>query len=311
MFRLLAFVLLSGSGCTGWWSKSSVPEPEGPWKAWAREHVPTAVSRFDQLAEAYQSVRETLSGWGGYPVDWGIWSIFDGLVGLAGWGLFGSVWGDVKTGCRRLIQIVIVLTLCVVAHYVWAICWPIVSLVIAIVMTFIWVVRKVVRVAGRVMFHLQRACGGTPEALDAEYYGPGTGSVPETSELRKFKYLSSQEKWVVVRRGSEVAVFKVSPDAQTIRSSGLYVGIEPDTLRGTASLLRDLQGHDKLHLCRNESCPEDGQHFKSYGLARKYDPEKFELALAAQGAKDAGGLLWKWGVEGLTGRQREVGRLWL
>ena len=75
-------------------------------------------------------------------------------------------------------------------------------------------------------------------------------NIPETSELRKFKYLSSQEKWVVVRRGSEVAVFKVGPDAQTIRSSGLYVGIEPDTLRGTASLLRDLQGHDKLHLCR-------------------------------------------------------------
>ena len=36
--------LLSGSGCTGWWSNSSVPEPEGPWKAWARERVPTAVS---------------------------------------------------------------------------------------------------------------------------------------------------------------------------------------------------------------------------------------------------------------------------
>ena len=59
------------------------------------------------------------------------------------------------------------------------------------------------------MYHIQRACGGTPEAVDAEYYGPGTGNIPETSELRKFKHVGSQEKWVVVRRGTEVAVFKI------------------------------------------------------------------------------------------------------
>ena len=41
-----------------------------------------------------------------------------------------------------------------------------------------------------------------------------------------------------------------------------------------------------------------GKHFKTYGLAKKYDPEKFELALAAQGARDAGGFLWKWAWKG-------------
>ena len=237
-------------------------------------------------------------GWRWQTWDFGLWTVVDGLVGLAGWGLFGSIWGDVKNGFKRLLQIGIVLLLCIVAHYVWAICWPIVSLMIAIVMTIIWVVRKVVRIAGRVMYHIQRACGGTPEAVDAEYYGPGTGNIPETSELRKFKHVGSQEKWVVVRRGTEVAVFKIGADSQTIRSSGLYVGVEPDTMRGTPTLLRDLQGCDKLHLCRNESCPEEGQHFKTYGLAKKYDPEKFELALAAQGARDAGGFLWKWAWKG-------------
>ena len=125
-------------------------------------------------------------------------------------------------------------------------------------------------------------------------------NIPETSELRKFKHLASQEKWVVVKRSSEVAVFKISSDSQTIRSSGLYVEVEPDTMRGTASLVRDLLGHDKVHLCRNDSCPEDGQHFKIYGLAKKYDPEKFELAVAAQGAKDAGGIALELGLEGLS-----------
>ena len=299
MTRLVALMLLC-SGSSGWWGapNASAPPPDSPWRAWARERAPRAINYLENMEASAEDVRNTVYSWSGTTWDAGLWSICDGLIGLAGWGLFGSVWGDVKNGCRRLAQLSIVIGLCILAHYVWAICWPIVSLVIAVVMTIMWILRKTVRVAGRAMYHVQKLCGGTPEAVDADYYGPGTGNIPETSELRKFKYLASQEKWVVVKRSSEVAVFKISSDSQTIRSSGLYVGVEPDTMRGTASLVRDLLCHDKVHLCRNDSCPEDGQHFKIYGLAKRYDPEKFELAVAAQGAKDAGGMLWSWAWKG-------------
>ena len=68
------------------------------------------------------------------------------------------------------------LGLCILAHYVWAICWPIVSLVIAVVMTVVWVLRKIVKVLGNVTYQVQKLCGGTPESVDADYYGPGTGN---------------------------------------------------------------------------------------------------------------------------------------
>jgi hypothetical protein len=94
----------------------------------------------DTFADSMDGVRTTLLDWGWQGWDRGIWSLADGLLGLAGWGLFGSVWGDVKNGFCRLFQLGIVLVLCIVAHYVWAICWPIVSLVIAVLMTVVWIV---------------------------------------------------------------------------------------------------------------------------------------------------------------------------
>lgn len=72
------------------------------------------------------------------------------------------------------------------------------------------------------------------------------------------------------------------------------MGIEADTLRGTPTLVNELLGFDKVHLCRNSSCSEDGQHFKVYGLARQFNPERFQLQLAAAGARDAGQTLWTW-----------------
>eukprot|EP00913_Durusdinium_trenchii_P022970 g21568.t1 len=122
--------------------------------------------------------------------------------------------------------------------------------------------------------------GGTPEEASADYYGPGTGQVPETSELRKFKFHGSQEKWVVIKRESATAVFKVSSEVAPIRSSGVYVGMEVDTLRGSPSLLQELLGVDKVHLCRNEECSEPGHHFKIYGLTKKVDFEDFNLRKA-------------------------------
>ena len=298
MSRVLVALCLLVTGSSGWWGNTTEPEPDGPWKAWVRQKSPALVVRWEQTAATLESMQATVNEWTWGSWDMGLWSICDGVLGLAGWGLFGSAWGDVRNGCRRLLQVAVVLTLCIVAHYVWAICWPVVSLLIAVLMTMVWAVRKLVRVLGGAMYYLQKAFGGTPEAVDAEYYGPGTGRTPETAELRRFKSSSGQEKWIVVKRGQEVAVFKLGCDTQAIRSSGLYVPVEGDSLRGTSRLVSELRGCDRVHLCRNETCPEEGQHFQTYGLAKKYDPEKFELAVATQGAKEAGQTLWKWAWAG-------------
>lgn len=296
MSRLLALALCA-LGTDGWWgaeNATKVPEPEGPWKAWAREKVPGTMGYVDSLTDGWEYLRSSSTESRFQSWDQGLWSLIDGLFGIAGWAVFGSAWGNVKVGCRRALQLCIVLMMCVVAHYVWAVCWPIVSFVVAFVMTIVWILRKVVRLTGRGVFTCQRLLGGTPEAVNADYYGPGYGAVPDTAELRRFKWASSQEKWVVLKRSGETAVFKVSNDNNSIKSSGLYVGIEPDSLRGTPSLLRDLRGHDKVHLCRHGECSEDGQHFKVYGLAQRYDPERFELALASEGARQAGSAMWGW-----------------
>ena len=42
---------------------------------------------------------------------------------------------------------------------------------------------------------------------------------------------------MVIKRNNQTAVFKVSSQVAPIRSSGVYVGIEVDTLRGSPSLL--------------------------------------------------------------------------
>ena len=302
MPRVLVLALAVAGG-QGWWGNngSSLP-PEGPWQQWARTKAPTAMGYYDRIHDSATQLREQVEEWSEWSPhhgwDFSIWTAFDGIISLVGWVLFGAAWGNVKTGCRRIVQLGILVILCIVAHYVWAICWPVVSLLVAIVMTVVWVVRKAVKLAGKLVFHTQRLMGGTPEAVDAEYFGPGTGNVPETSELRKFKFSSTQDKWVVLKRGSQVVVFKLANENQTIRSSGLYVSVEPDSARGSPELMDELKGFDKVHLCRNDSCAEDGQHFKVYGLAKKYDPEKFELALAAQGAQQAGQALWAWAWSG-------------
>ena len=113
--------------------------------------------------------------------DWGVWLIVDSVVGLFGWLIFGSAWDGVKSGVKRLLQLGAVLVACLAAHYAWAIAWPIVSCIIAVVMALVWVVRLVVKLVGLVAIACQRACGGAPEAYGAEFYGAGTGKVPETS----------------------------------------------------------------------------------------------------------------------------------
>ena len=51
-----------------------------------------------------------------------------------------------------------------------------------------------------------------------------------------------------------------------------YLTIEPGTMRGDQELTQSLQGHDKVHLCRHESCSEDGPHFKQYATVKAFQP---------------------------------------
>jgi hypothetical protein len=162
-------------------------------------------------------------------------------------------------------------------------------------MAVVWVCRKMLRLVGTVIFHVHRLAGGAPEASDVEFYGPGTGVVPETSVLRSFKRTGDAVKQVVVRRGNEVAVFNVGSDVQNIRTHGLFLPVEADTVRGSPSLVRKIAVVDKVHLCRNVVCGEEvGEHFTEYGVVRKFNPEKFQVAHSHQGAMDATRNLWQW-----------------
>ena len=219
----------------------------------------------------------------------------DTLVGFMGWAIFGNAWQGVRTGCRRILQIGALLLACLVAHYIGAVCYPVVSIIVACLMAVIWVCRRVLRLVGTLIFHMHRLAGGAPEASDVEFHGPGTGVVPETSTLRSFKRTGDAVKQVVVRRGDEVAVFSVGNDVQNIRTHGLFLPVEADTIRGSPGLVRRIAAVDRIHLCRNVVCGEEvGEHFTEYGVVRKFNPEKFQVAHSHQGAVEATKGLWRW-----------------
>ena len=153
--------------------------------------------------------------------------------------------------------------------------------------------RNLIRCCGRAAFYTQRWSGGVPEALGATFIGPEVGESPETSELRKLKKSGDNERWILIRRCGATAIFKVQ-ESSSIKSSGLFMTLEPGTLRGDTLLVDSLQGHDKVHLCRNEACSEEGPHFKQYAMVRNFNPESFQLANATTGAHQAGTQLLGW-----------------
>lgn len=188
-------------------------------------------------------------------------------------------------------QIGVLLAMCLAAHYVWAVCYPVVSILVGLIMAVIWVLRRTLRAVGTVFFLV----GLAPEAADVEFVGPGTGAVPETSALRGFKRVGDQTKLIVVRRGNATAVFGVGSDSQSIRTHGFYVPVEPDTIRGDQQLVDRLKHADRVHPCRNVACTEEGgEHFLEYGVVRKFNPERFQSAQAHRGAVDAGRTIWTW-----------------
>eukprot|EP00435_Cladocopium_sp_Y103_P070537 s29_g35.t1 len=162
-------------------------------------------------------------------------------------------------------------------------------------MAVVWILRKVLRAIGTLFFYAQKFTGGAPEAADAEFYGPGTGAVPETAVLRGFKRTGDNPKQVVVRRGDEVAVFSVGSDSQNIRTHGLYLPIEPDTVRGTPSVVRRLNMTDRVHLCRNLVCTEEtAEHFTEYGAVKRFNAERFQVSQSHQGARGISKQFWAW-----------------
>ena len=267
---------------------------------WAHDHARFVVRVREGIEGAYQYFEDTGSGQKhddrkrGGSWESRLWMFADAVFSILGWLIFGSAWQGVRSGCQRLLKISVVLLLCLVAHYVWALCWPVISLCTAIILGVIWVVRSVVRKLGTLIYWAQRAAGGVPEAMDAEFLGPGTGRIPETSDLRTFKKSGTQEKWVLVRREGHVAVFKLGGENQTIRTAGLYVPVEAHTMRGDPMIVEACRGHDRLHLCRHLNCAEEGQHFKEYCLTKDFNPERFQLRSAELEAAKAGRTLWAW-----------------
>ena len=73
------------------------------------------------------------------------------------------------------------------------------------------------------------------------------------------------------------------------------MGFDVDSLRGDPGLVGTLRRQDRVHLCRHEACAEEGvEHFLEYGIARKFDPGRFQAAQASAGASSAGQKAWAW-----------------
>ena len=309
--RMLRVCVLLGaflSPASSWWfTNNTKPEDPGPWHVWLQDHSPSlheyvlaAENGFDRFAQEHYVEMPRF--------DAGLWLVIDTLVGLVGWAIFGTAWNEVRLGCRRVFQFTALLGVCLAAHYIWAVCYPVVSIVIAAVMTIVWCLRKILKVMGTVGFYLQRWTGGAPEAAGLIFVGPGTGKIPETTDLRQLKRTGDAEKWIAVRRGDEVAVFSVGSDAQSIRSHGLYLPVESDSVRGHTTLVQLLKNVDKVHLCRNMVCPEEcSAHFQQYAVVKQFNPETFQLAQAEEGARETGRLLWGW-LRGTTTSAQKLAR---
>ena len=303
IFRCCLFAVVLAHRGEGWWFVNRTDTRDETRTRWTqfKDSFPKVEAQIDRWQQWFSDNMSDFP-WGSSSdaspsLEFNLWMLLDTVFGLVGWVLFGSAWGGVKTGCRRLLQITAVLLICLVAHYVWAVCYPVVSILIACLMAVVWLLRRTLRAIGTMVFYAQRLTGGAPEAADAEFHGPGTGAVPETAVLRGFKRSGDNPKQVVVRRGDEVAVFSVGSDTQSIRTHGLYLPIEPDTVRGTAGLMRRLNVVDKVHLCRNLVCTEEAaEHFTEYGVVKKFNAEKFQVSQSHQGALSMTKQFWTWVV---------------
>ena len=266
----------------GWWQAADEEEAEVPNVTCWDEPVTCFQRQVHATVAAAQVQFSTLTTW-----DSLAWTLLDTLLSGAGWLVFGQSWASVRTGCSMIFRVAFLMGICLVLHYFLSLAWPLCSLVIGTFLTIVWVVRGLVRCCGRTAFYAQRMAGGVPEVTGATFIGPDTGEIPETADLRKMKKGANEDRWVLLRRDGYVVIIKVTENA-AIKSSGMYLSFDPDATRGDAQLLLALKGYERVHLCRHDSCPEEGQHFKSYALARQLNPERFHLLSTAAGAQRTG-----------------------
>ena len=113
---VVAAVVVFTHGQCWWFSNGTEPQHDAASERWKRFQ-----DRFPQT-EAFashwysrgkgwyddfrRSFEETVTS----SFDLNLWMIVDTLAGFFGWAIFGNAWGGVKTGCRRLLQILVVLT---------------------------------------------------------------------------------------------------------------------------------------------------------------------------------------------------------
>ena len=169
--RLCVLGSLAAQPSDGWWFNSTKPpDPPDSWYSWVRDTLPRTGERVSEhvnlvMDKGRRFVEEwsiDTESWETPRFEFGLWMVIDTLFGFMGWALFGTAWGNVKVGCRRCLQITVVLGLCLIAHYIWSVCYPIVSILVACVMAVVWILRKILKVMGTCGFHFQRLLGGAP-----------------------------------------------------------------------------------------------------------------------------------------------------
>ena len=174
MWRSLLFFACALRSDGWFWANETSTPDKGPWREWLDSSSPTIARALETVEERAAQARDWAGDLNGVSDGWSFGLILDAILGFFGWAIFGSAWDGVKSGCRRLLQLGAVLVVCLFAHYAWAVAWPVVSLVTALAMAIVCVVRAGIRFLGTCGVAIQRACGGAPEAYGAEYYGRST-----------------------------------------------------------------------------------------------------------------------------------------
>ena len=113
--------MLLGDRGSGWWQAATPTEdeaPYGPGTFW--EDLAEYLGLGGWYNQTTLTAREHLARWslGGWE------GVLDNLHSGFGWLIFGQSWSSVQTGRSLLIRSVALMTLCLVAHYVLSLAWP-------------------------------------------------------------------------------------------------------------------------------------------------------------------------------------------
>lgn len=153
MFRMTRLVVtcLLVRTAPGWWGgDGQLPRDEArPDTRQAFEKYTSWVSNqtFPSNFTMADRVGISTSGWDGW-----LWTACDTLVGILGWLTFGNSWARVRTGFSLVIRLTVILFVRVVAHFLFALFWPVVSLLMGILLTAVWVVRTLLKCCWRAVY---------------------------------------------------------------------------------------------------------------------------------------------------------------